>query len=86
MIPMVDAATSNIPFTGKNLKIFIAGLLVIGLGYVLLSIPPADGFLSLTLAPILLVLGYCVIIPISLLLKDPPPSTEHRGGGSGSAK
>lgn len=71
---MANASLSNIPFTSKNLKIFIAGLLVIGLGYVLLSIPPADGFLSLTMAPILLVLGYCVIIPVSLLLKDTSPS------------
>lgn len=85
MIPMADAPTSNIPFTGKNLKIFVAGLLVIGLGYVLLSIPPADGFLSLTLAPILLVLGYCVVIPISLLLKD-SPRTEQVGGGSAPAE
>ncbi len=73
---MPDASTSNIPFTSKNLKIFVAGLLVIGLGYVLLSIPPADGFLSLTMAPILLVLGYCVIIPMSLLLKDTDPSPD----------
>ena len=75
---MPNASTSNIPFTSKNLKIFIAGLLVIGLGYVLLSIPPADGFLSLTMAPILLVLGYCVIIPASLLLKD---ASASRGAG-----
>ena len=67
---MPDARTSNIPFSSKNLKVFVAGLVVIGLGYVLLSIPPADGFLSLTMAPILLILGYCVIIPVSLLLKD----------------
>lgn len=43
------------------------------IGYVCLSQPPVDGFLSLTLAPILLVLGYCVLIPIALLL-DPEPS------------
>ncbi len=73
---MPDASTSNIPFTSKNLKIFFAGLLVIGLGYVLLSIPPADGFLSLTMAPILLVLGYCVIIPVALLLKDTGASPD----------
>jgi len=67
---MPNASSSTIPFTGKNLKVFIAGLVVIGLGYALLSMPPADGFLSLTMAPVLLVLGYCVIIPVSLILKD----------------
>ena len=73
---MPDMRSTNIPFTSKNLKIFIAGLLVIGLGYVLLSIPPADGFLSLTMAPVVLVLGYCVIIPVSLLFKDTCPSSN----------
>ena len=76
---MAEAQTANVPFTRRNLKVFVVGLLVIGLGYVLLSIPPADGFLSLTLAPILLVLGYCVVIPVSLLLKDPDlPARDAR--------
>jgi hypothetical protein len=79
---MPDMRSTNIPFTSKNLKIFIAGLLVIGLGYVLLSIPPADGFLSLTMAPVVLVLGYCVIIPVSLLFKDTCPSSSD-GGSNG---
>ena len=82
---MAEAQTANIPFTRRNLKVFVVGLLVIGLGYVLLSIPPADGFLSLTLAPILLVLGYCVIIPVSLLLKDEQRLPE-RDGGPGPAQ
>lgn len=50
--------------------LFGAGLAVIALGYILLSIPPAEGFFSLTLAPILLVLGYCVLIPMAILVKD----------------
>ena len=76
---MAEAQTANVPFTRRNLKVFVVGLLVIGLGYVLLSIPPADGFLSLTLAPILLVLGYCVVIPVSLLLKDPDLPKRNAG-------
>ena len=61
---------SCIPFTFKNWTIFIAGLFTIVVGYIALSVPPADGFLSLTLAPILLVLGYCVLIPAALLIRD----------------
>ena len=40
----------------------------------LLRIPPVDGFLSLTAAPILLVAGYCVILPAAILVR-------HRGSG-----
>jgi dipeptide/tripeptide permease len=58
-----------IPFKRKNWLVFALGMAVIGLGYFLLSIPPADGFWSLTMAPILLVVGYCVIIPAAILLK-----------------
>ena len=42
-------------------KLFVAGLAAIVLGYVLLA--AAD----ITFAPILLVLGYCVLVPISFL-------------------
>jgi hypothetical protein len=52
-----------------NMNIFLAGVVLIIIGYIFLSIGPADGFLSLTLAPIILVLAYCVVIPFSLLYK-----------------
>ncbi|MBI94408.1 MAG: hypothetical protein CME05_14560 [Gemmatimonadaceae bacterium] len=61
---------SESPFGRRNWILFGASLAVIGLGYVLLSIPPADGFLSLTAAPILLVGGYCVLLPAAILVRD----------------
>ena len=67
---MTDQAAQKFPFTKKNWILFAIGLFTILLGYVLLSIPPADGFLSLTLAPILLVVGYCVLIPMAILARD----------------
>ena len=44
------------------------------MGYIALSVPTVEGFLPLTLAPVLLVLGYCVIIPIGILYR--PKSKE----------
>ncbi|MDA0745124.1 MAG: hypothetical protein O2954_01295 [bacterium] len=46
------------------------GLGTILLGYLCLAQPPVDGFLLLSLAPVLLVIGYCVLIPLALLM-DP---------------
>jgi hypothetical protein len=66
---MDRAHDNSFPFARKNWIIFAIGIAVILLGYVLLSIPPADGFLSLTLAPILLVAGYCILIPMTILAK-----------------
>ena len=68
----------KLPYSERNMWLFGLGLATIALGYVFLSLPPVDGFMSLTLAPLLLVLGYCVFIPIALLSrqKEDAPSTD----------
>jgi len=58
-----------LPFKRENYRLFGIGILIIVLGYVALSRGPWDSFWSLTLAPILLVLGYCVIIPVAILYR-----------------
>ena len=77
-------ARRDLPFTNRNWIIFGGGVAVIAVGYGLLSIPPADGFLSLTMAPILLVLGYCVVIPLAILYRDPgareSPAVDREAG------
>lgn len=73
---MDQPASQKFPFTRKNWAIFALGLATIVLGYIFLSIPPAEGFLSLTLAPILLVLGYCVLIPMAILVRDRAVASE----------
>ena len=60
---------AKLPFEKMNYLLFGAGLVVILLGYLALSQGPWDSFLSLSLAPVLLVLGYCVIIPVAILYK-----------------
>ncbi len=67
---MAGSVNTELPFGRLNWILFVAALATIGLGYVLLSIPPADGFLSLTAAPILLVCGYCVVLPAAILVRD----------------
>lgn len=57
----------QLPFTKINYQIFAVGILVIIGGYISLAQAPADSFWSLTLAPILLVIGYCVVVPFGIL-------------------
>ena len=67
-----------LPFTKKNYTLFAIGLAVIVLGYVTL------GYGSITLAPILLVLGYCVIIPIAIIInggKEKPKEPARKPPG-----
>ncbi|MBW7889209.1 MAG: hypothetical protein H3C35_12760 [Bacteroidetes bacterium] len=59
-----------------NYKIIGAGLAVILLGYVALDSKPWDGVLALDVAPILLVLGYCVIVPFGIIFKKKSKSSE----------
>ncbi len=56
---------SRWPFGTRNYIVMAAALIVIAIGYVMLG----EG--SITLAPLLLVIGYCVLIPAALLIKDP---------------
>lgn len=58
------------PFGKKNWMILGAGLASIILGFITL----ASG--SITLAPILLVLGYCVLIPVGIMIKDKPREAD----------
>lgn len=77
----------DLPYTKRNVQFLIAGVVTILIGYLCLAQPPVNGFLSLTLAPILLVIGYCVLVPIGLLIggkKEPegePEQTEQAVGG-----
>jgi len=57
----------SLPFNKTNYRILGAGLLSIVLGYIALAQPPWNGVMPLYVAPILLVLGYCVLIPLGIL-------------------
>ena len=57
-------------FTGKNYWMFLTGLIFIIVGYILMINGEVYSFQSLTLAPILLFLGYIVIIPAALIFQD----------------
>jgi len=65
--------TAALPFTKRNYQILGIGLLLIVLGYIALSQEPWDGMMPLVVAPILLVLGYCVVIPLGILYRGKPP-------------
>jgi hypothetical protein len=58
-----------LPLEATNYKILIAGVAVVILGYIALSMEPWDGFMAITVAPMLLVLGYCVVIPIGIIYR-----------------
>jgi len=58
---------TQMPFGKQNLQLMGIGLAFLVVGYILIAQPPVDSFVSLTLAPIVLLIGYLVIIPYAIM-------------------
>ncbi len=56
--------------TAKNYSIIGLGIVIIIIGYFLMDANSVDGFMPTVVAPILLVLGYCLVIPAGILYND----------------
>ena len=57
-------------FGKTNYIIFTVGLFSLILGYYLMASGSVNSFQSLTLSPILLFLGYIIIIPLALVYRE----------------
>jgi hypothetical protein len=71
--PMMEA----LPFKKINYQILAIGVLCIVLGYIALAQEPWDGTMALVVAPILLVIGYCFLIPLGILFRKRSSETSE---------
>ena len=53
----------------ENYIFFVAGIVSVILGYIIMATGETYSFQSLSLAPILLFIGYIILIPIALIYK-----------------
>ena len=53
----------------ENYIFFVAGIVSVILGYIIMATGKTYSFQSLSLAPILLFIGYIILIPIALIYK-----------------
>ena len=60
----------TLPFQSRHYSLFGIGILVILSGFITL------GFGSITLAPLLLILGYCVLLPFIFFWKAAPEKEQ----------
>ena len=58
------------PYKRKNYLLFGFGVFVIIVGYLIMYFGDVNSFQSLVISPLLLLLGYLVIIPLALLYKQ----------------
>ncbi len=57
-------------FTSKNYIIFAVGVLLIAGGYIVMATGETTSAQSVTIAPIMLFLGYIIVIPAALIYRD----------------
>ena len=72
----------HINLTNKNYMIIGLGILVIIIGYFFMSENSVDGFLPSILAPILLCIGYLVIVPLGILYSDKSNDAQNESNVS----
>ena len=58
------------PYKRKNYLLFGVGVFVIIVGYLIMYLGEVNSFQSLVISPLLLLVGYLVIIPLALLCKQ----------------
>ncbi len=63
-------------FSRTNYLLFGGGILLILVAYILMDMGGTNGFLSLTAAPILLLVAYLVIIPAAIMAR---PRRDDQG-------
>ncbi|KAB2879362.1 DUF3098 domain-containing protein [bacterium] len=68
----LQSKKSALPFTAENYYLFFAGLATIIVGYICMASGPVYGFLSLTVSPLILCIGYLVLIPLALIYRKKP--------------
>jgi membrane protein YdbS with pleckstrin-like domain len=59
-----------------NYLVFALAVATLIIGYYFLSQGPADSTASLTIAPIVLVIGYCVLVPLAIFWRPRARQSE----------
>lgn len=57
----------NMPFESKNVMFILIGIGVVTLGYVIMGMSETMGFMALSVSPVVLLLGYLVVIPLGIM-------------------
>lgn len=65
--------SEQMPLGRENFTILGVGLAVIVAGYLAMLFGGIEGFLALVVSPILLLVGYCVVIPVGILYRKREP-------------
>jgi hypothetical protein len=74
--PKHKAFIDHLTLTSTNYIIFGIGILTIIIGYLVMANGDTYSFRTLSLAPVILLIGYLIIIPIAILYRKKGKSEE----------
>jgi len=60
----------TLPFGRTNYLLFLLGVGLLLVGFICSAQGPHDGFVSLTLSPLLLLAAYLVVLPAAILVRS----------------
>lgn len=71
----------HFPLGRTNFKILALGVFILVIGFVFMALPDdPDAFLTRTLAPVLLVFSFLVVIPLGLMYKEKKTGSKTNPG------
>lgn len=73
---MIRPEAAGAPLDRRNAGVLLGGVAALMVGYGALAMPPADGWVSRDLAPLLLAAGYVVLLPLGLALPPQRPAAR----------
>ena len=59
----------KLPFAKENYLLFISGIVTLIAGYYFMTIGSWDSLASLYISPVLLIIAYCVLLPLAIMKK-----------------
>jgi len=68
----------SFPLERENFMIIGAGIVLLIIGYILMAQNSVDGFIPTVISPILLVIGYCIVIPYGILKRPKSAVTSEQ--------
>jgi len=72
LLPRIDLGRGN-------LILFLIGLLVLAIGFILMSIGPWDNPLSRSVAPLVLLFGYLIVFPAAIFYRRKSNGSSEPG-------
>jgi phosphoglycerol transferase MdoB-like AlkP superfamily enzyme len=75
---LLDAPKAELP-QKINYMILVAGVAVLLVGYFVMSMGDDISPVSVTIAPIILFIGYCIIIPLGIIYRKKKIDPEQAG-------